>query len=135
MSEPTQQMDYFVGGHLDGMSLPINWLARPVMVEAESGHVYTRHPALDNDLQRIWIQESEPSKIVAALPELTQRPKPGTKELDLDDLAAFVLTAQRLGFSKTTKVRGLLTWLGFAREIRVHRQDDPTTPEQHERSE
>lgn len=125
MSESPERFDYFIGGRLDGMSLPLNELARPVMVDSESGDVYTRQPTFDNDRQRVWIQENEPGKIVDALPELTQRPKPGTRELDLDDLASFVLTAQRLGFSRATKVRGLLTWLGYAREIRVHRKDDP----------
>lgn len=128
MSESGERFDYYIGGHLDGVSLPLNEHAEPVMTESSSGHVYTRQPLFDNDRQRVWIQEGNPSKILAELPQLTQAPKPGMKELDLGDLASFVVSAQRLGFSKATKVRGLLSWLGYAREIRVHRKDDPNVP-------
>lgn len=120
-----EQTDYFIGGRLDGVALPLNTLAREVMVDAESGDVYTRSPGLDNDRRRIWVQEGNPIKLVAALPELTQMPRPGMRELTLDDLASFVLTAQRFGFSKATKVRGLLTWHGFVKQLRAHREDDP----------
>lgn len=126
MAESPERFDYFIGGHLDGVSLPFNEHAQPVMTEIEEGHVYSRQPIFDDDTRRVWVHITDPSEIIAALPEITQSPAPGTKELTIGDLASFVLVAQRCGFSRSTKVRGLMTWLGFVRELRAHRRDDPT---------
>lgn len=116
------QHDLFLGGVLDGQTLAKQDHDVPTIIEPETLTVYIRQPDLDTSELRIWMLAEDEDRL-RAVREIKQMPQPGKKALTLADLRTFVKTAEELDYPDDVTVRGLLTWAGIVKQLRINRDD------------